>query len=325
MEKRTIKLYLKANQSGTTEVICVKHMKKKAEMGIGTLIIFIALLLVAAVAAGVLIQTAGSLQERALTTGDQAKGQISTNVRVMEVSATDGSDGTLEHVEEIMKLSPGSDAIKLEQTLLTMNTFDRTATLTYKGTDGTFENDMADGFYTLSEETLGNVSNTSNTTLSEDYDLDGTADEVGIDGSGNLVFYFSSTEAGSYTVTDFNCTGAAHDVSGTYTISGNTELQELSVSGNCGNDEANETVEINVTPDRRGEGFFTVEYLQRGQNPVDGNLQTGDVIKVYYEAPRPVSEDEQVRINFIPKIGTPTLTQFITPEVVSTERVYLYP
>ena len=297
-------------------------MKKKAEMGIGTLIIFIALLLVAAVAAGVLIQTAGSLQERALTTGDQAKGQISTNVRVMEVSATDGSDGTLEYMEEIMKLSPGSDAIKLEQTLLTMNTYDRTASLTFRGPNGTYENDIAEGYYTLSDETLGNVSNTSNYTLEEDYDLDGVRDNVTLNGNGELEFHFSDSE--TVTITDFNCTGATHDITGTYTISGNNVIQAISTSGSCGNGYT-APAEINVTPDRRGEGFFTVEYLQRGKNPVDGNLQTGDVIKLYYEAPRSITEDEEIRINFVPKIGTPTLTQFITPEVISTERVYLYP
>ena len=102
---------------------------KRAEMGIGTLIIFIAMLLVAAVAAGVLIQTNAALQEKALTTGDQAKGQISTNARVIEVSATDGSDGDLEIFNQIIKLSPGSEAIKLEQVLLTMNTFNTTTTI----------------------------------------------------------------------------------------------------------------------------------------------------------------------------------------------------
>ena len=293
---------------------------KKAEMGIGTLIIFIALLLVAAVAAGVLIQTAGSLQERALTTGDQAKGQISTNVRVVEVSATSGTDGTLEEVEQIAKLSPGSNAIKLEQTLLTMNTYDRTASLTYRGTSGTYENDYTNGFYTLQVETLGNVTNTSNTTLSEDYDLDGVADTASLEGANKeLTFWFSG---GNSLSTGIYVNGTA--LSGTTSISGSDEVESISASGTP-IDGAIDTAVINVTPKRLGDGFFTVEYLQRGTNPVDGNLQTGDVIKIYYETPRPVTEDEEVRINFIPKIGTPTLTQFITPEVVSTERVYLYP
>jgi archaellin len=290
-------------------------------MGIGTLIIFIALLLVAAVAAGVLIQTAGSLQERALTTGDQAKGQISTNVKVVEVSATDGQDGTLEAFEETIRLSPGSNAIKLDQALLTMNSYDRTATLTYRGTTGTTENDFTSGFYTLSVETLGNITETGSN-LVEDYDLDGVADEAYLNAAGNLRFNFSGGT--TLTVTDFECTGAVADQTGTYTVTGSDEVASIAVGGSCGNDNTG-TASINVTPKLVGNGFFSVKYLQRGTNPVDGNLQSGDVIKLYYEAPRAVSEDEEIRINFVPKIGTPTLTQFITPEVLSTERVYLYP
>ncbi|MBN1275669.1 hypothetical protein JXA12_05260 [Candidatus Woesearchaeota archaeon] len=295
---------------------------RKAEMGIGTLIIFIALLLVAAVAAGVLIQTAGSLQERALTTGDQAKGQISTNVKVVEVSGSNGQDGDLEEFEQIVKLSPGSSDIKLEQVLLTMNTYDRTATLTYRGTDGTYENDYTNGFYTLGLEVLGNITTTP-ANLSEDYDLDGIADQVSIDGNGNLLFEFSGGE--NYTLTEENCTGAEHDVT-TSVVAVSNYIEAIILEGTCGGDEANtQNITITVTPVDLGVGHFTVEYLQRGTNPVDGNLQIGDVIKLYYEAPREVGEDEEVRLNFIPKIGTPTLTQFITPEVISTERVYLYP
>jgi archaeal flagellin FlaB len=207
------------------------YKQKKAEMGVGTLIVFIAMLLVAAVAAGVLIQTVGSLQEKSLSTGQQASGQISTNAQTIEVSATDGSTGNITDFEQLMKLAPGSDPIKLDEVIFTFNTQNTSLTLKYRN---------------------------------------GTCNRN-------------------------NATQEAANESGYY---------------------SNETT---------GEGFFTVVYEQVGSNHVLGNFQRGDIIRVCYGATEPIREDELVRLNFIPKIGTPTLTQFITPDVISTQRVYLYP
>jgi archaeal flagellin FlaB len=188
-------------------------MNTKAEMGVGTLIIFIALLLVAAVAAGVLIQTAGSLQQKALSTGTQATGQISTNAVTLEVSATDGTS-SLTNMSQIVKLAPGSDPIEFDSVTLTFNLKNSTQTLVYN---------------------------------------DNTAQPYG-----------------------------------------NTSE-------------------------------FGVEYLQTGTNYQAGVLVRGDVVRLNYIASRDVDSGEDVRINFIPKTGTPTLTTFSVPDVISTQRVYLYP
>ena len=55
--------------------------KQKGISGIGTLIIFIALILVAAVAAIVLLQTSESLQSRAVATGKESEQQVSTKLQ----------------------------------------------------------------------------------------------------------------------------------------------------------------------------------------------------------------------------------------------------
>lgn len=286
---------------------------KKGEMGIGTLIIFISLLLVAAIAAGVLIQTSGSLQEKALSTGDQAKGQIATNVRVVEVSATDGSDGTVRYFTQIIKLAPGSEAVKLSQVLFTLNTFDKTATLKYSGTGSTLSNEVG-GYSTLTIENVTGGPAAWNSPKG-DYDNDGTVDVVSGGASSPVWLNLSS----GTDVLLGNCSA------GTWTSLVTTNNYVASAIGYCDAGAPNNTSSVTLTPRTSGTGTFAVEYLQMGSNWVNGNLQRGDIIKLYYEAPKDIGEDEHVRLNFIPKIGTPTLTEFITPEVVSEERIYLYP
>lgn len=107
-------------------------MNKKAEMGIGTLIIFIAMILVAAIAASVLIQTATSLQNRALLTGTRTQEQIGTALQVLQVHAENGSTGgTVDNFFLKFKLSPGSEPIRLNDTLVEFDTRDSSAFLRY--------------------------------------------------------------------------------------------------------------------------------------------------------------------------------------------------
>jgi flagellin FlaB len=57
-----------------------------AAIGIGTLIIFIAMIMVAGMAASVIIQTMNSLQQQALTTGVETIRDVSTGLRVTQVT-----------------------------------------------------------------------------------------------------------------------------------------------------------------------------------------------------------------------------------------------
>ncbi len=430
--------------------------EKKGEMGVGTLIVFIAMLLVAAVAAGVLIQTAGSLQEQSLSTGQQARSQISTNARAIEVSGTDGRNGNLTDFQEIIKLAPGSDPIKLTQVIFTFNTKDRTSTLKYRDTsDAICEKNNSAGYNTWNQELLGEIENhagidtasgynirhNAQTDIGVDLDDDGSADYVwvcvdqGVAGalycpspynqsfhylvfnlSANGLLYvpvindddslanlssvqpdsainttglpigafgyidaYRTSAANQYMIRtidnpnpgayfriyenslrleedydddggdDFFSVNSTHAVlwlSSGQNLSLNLganiseALHNISLSQNFDNGSVIATLGIDavmtqtdylpsgsvtITPYKLGEGYFSAIYEQDGTNHVEGNLQRGDIIRLCFESPGQITEDELVRLNFIPKIGTATLTQFVTPDVISTERVYLYP
>ncbi len=302
---------------------------KRAEMGVGTLIVFIAMLLVAAVAAGVLIQTASSLQEKSLATGHEARAQISTNAQVIEVSATDGRDASVNHFEQILSLSPGSDPIKLDDTILTLSTTDTTATMKYRGEGGVCENNNQDGYNTLNVETFEGLTNESWVMLENDYDDDGQDDSFKVGSGTEVSFNLSSVGIIGITIPDISGAseeGVELDVEEEELTDGENVYAYVSITGETNtNNTLDDNVEIKIEPARVGEGYFTAVYHQEGRNHREGVLSTGDIVKLCYESPGDIVEEESVRVNFIPKIGTPTRTEFTTPDVVITQKVYLYP
>jgi len=100
-------------------------MFKKAESGIGTLIVFIAMILVAAVAAGVLIQTSSGLQSKSLEIGKKTTEEVSKGLDVIQAFANVETFGSFRNITFILKLSSGSDSQRLDGIFLNLNTNDK--------------------------------------------------------------------------------------------------------------------------------------------------------------------------------------------------------
>ncbi len=107
---------------------------KKAEMGIGTLILFIAMILVAAVAAGVLLSTAVGLQNKALLTGKRTKDSVATQLEVSLIYGEDGSDSNVEKFYTQMQLAPGSMPIKYSEMSIIMSTYNDSSEMEFNST-----------------------------------------------------------------------------------------------------------------------------------------------------------------------------------------------
>lgn len=113
----------------------MKTKRSKGMMGVGTLIIFIAVILVAAVAAAVLISVAGSLQQRSLVTGGQAEEGVATGAEAVSVMAIDASDSAhaLEQFEMLLRLQAGSDSMNLNNTVVVLDTSTTSQNLDFAG------------------------------------------------------------------------------------------------------------------------------------------------------------------------------------------------
>jgi len=112
---------------------------KKGDMGIGTMILFIAMVLVAAVAAALLISTAGELNQQAQETGRLTQQEVASGFIVVETVCVVDTSLTPDSITDVymkIKLNAGSPAVDMDNVVLEVTGEDFHANLVYStGTD----------------------------------------------------------------------------------------------------------------------------------------------------------------------------------------------
>lgn len=95
-------------------------VSKKASMGIQSLLLLLAMLLIAVIFAGLMLKTADKYVNQGYTSRDDTVKEASTGIRVLQIAGRDGRTGNLSIFTNTIKLSPGSAPLILDQMGITM-------------------------------------------------------------------------------------------------------------------------------------------------------------------------------------------------------------
>lgn len=102
-------------------------------MGVGSLIIFIAMILAAGIAASVLMQTMNNLQQQAVKTSQETLREVSSGIRVTHVSGF--SNGTkITQLGVFIQTTAASEPINLSSTVIALSDSSTKVLLDYTGT-----------------------------------------------------------------------------------------------------------------------------------------------------------------------------------------------
>ncbi len=115
----------------------IRLSDKKGLVGISALIILVAIILIAALAAGLLMIKGSDLRVVALKKKMDVERALESSIEIISIVGSDGSDGDIEAFEIIMKMTSGEDPVSFNDTILIASTTAWSQDMLYNGSGTT--------------------------------------------------------------------------------------------------------------------------------------------------------------------------------------------
>jgi len=309
----------------------------RGQVGIGTLIVFIAMVLVAAIAAGVLINTAGFLQTQAEDTGTESTQQVADAINVItEVGEVSDRD-TIHEVRLGVQPAAGADDINLAGLTIQYLSDESFEELTVGNADEDTEGDQAQGDTNPDELVLTESEDDSSflvdpITAEDDNDLvmtDGsdryeiviplqvTADSWGVtDDDFTRSVWVNDTEDGDEFEEGDNLETGDELFNETFLEDDENPISEVTeVTLNTTEDD-----ELDATEDFRPNADFDgLEYVGddvelEGNEPINASFETVDPAGQAQGDLGPLQEGESAQLTITTDVGSQTVAFLQTPD-----------
>ena len=295
-------------------------MNKKSMMGIGTLIIFISSVLVAAISASVMITTGEHLREAALTTGKKAREAYTANFFIEKIKGTDGRDGNVEVFEIIFRVAAGGEVIGLNKTSITIFMHNSSDVISYGGVSKS-------SYFTNRHTRMITWDITaSQARLKTDLDEDLVEDYVWVHNSTMLKFNLSTDPDVNISIKNITYPGTVFN-SESYDINSSTEqYATLIISGTTTTaNELHGSMDIRLIPEVAGTGTFTVDPILMSLKYRDNAVHYGDVMRMYVESSSSIGEGMEISFSIVTPSGAPLTRRFVTPNIMTEYYSSIFP
>jgi len=114
---------------GIIQVSIIKN--RIASIGMGAMIVFIAMVLVAGIAASVIIQTSSHLESQSLSTGRQTTGEVGNGLEVYSIEGFADNDSDISKLAIMIRPRAGTSEINLNYAFIELSNEDKKVILNY--------------------------------------------------------------------------------------------------------------------------------------------------------------------------------------------------